>query len=116
MDMLNAEADKTLIERKKDIPKAKTIINLHKIEFEDWLKLHRLGPTIKQLEVSFELDKNLEINKYKNQYTQEELDKVKPLINSIVKKISSKNINYLRKRYRYNNDILEIMKEIYKLD
>ena len=33
MDQLNAEADKTLDKRKKDIPKAKTIINLHKLEF-----------------------------------------------------------------------------------
>ncbi|MGC6428372.1 MAG: glutamyl-tRNA reductase [Flavobacteriales bacterium] len=116
MDMLNTEADKTLDLRKKDIPKAKTINNLYKLEFEDWLKLHRLGPIIKQLEASFEKDKDIEINKYKNQYSSEELEKVKPLINSIVKKISSKNINYLRKRYRYNDDILEIIKDIYNLN
>jgi glutamyl-tRNA reductase len=116
MDMLNAEADQTLNQRKKEIPKAKTIINLHKLEFEDWLKLHILGPYIKKLESTFEQEKSEEIEKHKGKYTKEELEKVTPLINSIIKKISSKNIAYLRKRYRYNDDILEIIQEMYNLD
>lgn len=116
MDMLNAESDQTLSQRKKEIPKAKTIINLHKLEFEDWLKLHRLGPYIKKLESSFEQEKLEEIEKHKGKYSKEELEKVTPLINSVIKKISSKNITYLRKRYRYNDDILEIIREMYNLD
>ena len=59
--------------------------------------------------------KNSEINKYKGQYQSQELQKVRPLIDSIIKKISSKNIEYLRKRYRYNDDIVDIIKEMYKL-
>ena len=114
--MLNAEADQTLNHRKREIPKAKTIINLHKLEFDDWLKLHRLGPYIKKLESSFEKEKSEEIEKHKGKYTKEELEKVTPLINSVIKKISSKNISYLRKRYRYNDDILEIIREMYNLD
>lgn len=116
MDQLNAEADKTLEKRKKDIPKAKTIINLHKLEFEDWSKLHTLGPTIKNLKMSFEEMKNSEIEKYKGQYQQGELERIKPLIDSIVKKISSKNIEYLRNRYRVDEDILEVMREMYKIN
>ena len=116
MDQLNAEADKTLDKRKKDIPKAKTIINLHKLEFEDWSKLHTLGPTIKNLKMTFEEMKNSEIEKYKGQYQQDELERIKPLIDSIVKKISSKNIEYLRNRYRVDEDILEVMREMYKIN
>ena len=116
MDQLNAEADKTLDKRKKDIPKAKTIINLHKLEFEDWSKLHTLGPTIKNLKMTFEEMKNSEIEKYKGQYQQDELERIKPLIDSIVKKISSKNIEYLRNRYRVDEDILEVMQEMYKIN
>lgn len=116
MDQLNAEADKTLEKRKKDIPKAKTIINLHKLEFEDWSKLYTLGPTIKNLKMTFEEMKNSEIEKYKGQYQQGELERIKPLIDSIVKKISSKNIEYLRNRYRVDEDILEVMREMYKIN
>ena len=116
IDQLNAEADKTLEKRKKDIPKAKTIINLHKLEFEDWSKLHTLGPTIKNLKMTFEEMKNSEIEKYKGQYQQDELERIKPLIDSIVKKISSKNIEYLRNRYRVDEDILEVMREMYKIN
>ena len=115
IDELSSQADQTLINRKKDIPKAKTIINLFQMEFEDWLKLHRLGPVIKNLEHYFENLKTEEIKKYQKQYQKEELQKIKPLIDSVVKKISSKNIEYLRKRYRYNDDILEVIKEMYKL-
>ena len=116
IDQLNAEADKTLAMRKKDIPKAKTIINLHKLEFDDWSKLHTLGPTIKNLNMTFEEMKNSEIEKYKGQYQQDELERIKPLIDSIVKKISSKNIEYLRNRYRVDEHILEVMREMYKIN
>lgn len=116
MDQLNSEADKTLHKRKKDIPKARTIINLHTIEFQDWLKLHKLGPVIKSLGNTFEYIKDREIKKYKGQYEADDIQKVKPLIDSIVRRISSQNIEYLRKRYRYNEDILEIIKEMYKLN
>ena len=115
MDQLNSEADKTLNKRKKDIPKAKTIINLYKLEFEDWFKLYALAPTIKNLKMTFEEMKNAEIEKYKGQYKQDELERIKPLIDSIVKKISSKNIEYLRKRYRIDEDILLVMQEMYKI-
>ena len=116
IDQLNAEADKTLAKRRKDIPKAKTIINLHKLEFEDWSKLHTLGPTIKNLHMTFEEMKNSEIEKYKGQYQQDELERIKPLIDSIVKKISSKNIEYLRNKYRVDEHILEVMREMYKIN
>lgn len=116
MDKLKEVADQTLAQRRKDIPKARTIINLYKMEFEDWNKLHSLGPTIKKLNQAFELEKADEISKHKGKYTSEELEKLQPLINSILKRISSKNIEYLRKRYRHNQDILEIIQEMYKLD
>ena len=116
MDKLKEVADQTLAQRRKDIPKARTIINLHKMEFEDWYKLHTLGPTIKKLNQLFEMEKIDEISKHKGKYTTEELKKVQPLINSILKRISSKNIEYLRKRYRHDEDILEIFHEMYKLD
>ncbi len=116
MDKLKEVADQTLAQRRKDIPKARTIINLHIIEFEDWYKLHTLGPTIKKLNQVFEMVKTDEISKHKGKYTAEELEKVQPLINSILKRISSKNIEYLRKRYRHDEDILEIIQEMYKLD
>ena len=66
IDQLNAEADNTLDKLEdfnKDLPKAKTIINLHKLEFEDWSKLHTLGPTIKNLKMIL---KKLKTQKLKN--------------------------------------------------
>ena len=78
--------------------------------------MHRLGPTIKALNLAFEEEKKDEINRHKGKYTPEELEKLQPLVNSILKRISSKNIEYLRKRYRHNEDILEIIQEMYKID
>ena len=66
--------------------------------------------------MTFEEMKNSEIEKYKGQYQQGELERIKPLIDSIVKKISSKNIEYLRNRYRVDEDILEVMREMYKIN
>ena len=116
IDDLNNIKDLTLKNRNKDLPKVKTIINLHNLEFEDWQKLHFLGPTIKKINSFFEFEKNNEIKKYKKKYSKEEIEKLIPLIDSVLKRISSKNIDYLRKRYRNNSDILEIINEMYKLD
>lgn len=116
IDDLNNIKDLTLKNRNKDLPKVKTIINLHRLEFEDWQKLHFLGPTIKKINSFFEFEKNNEIKKYKKKYSKEEIEKLTPLIDSVLKRISSKNIDYLRKRYRNNSDILEIINEMYKLD
>jgi len=116
IDDLNNIKDLTLKNRNKDLPKVKTIINLHKLEFEDWQKLHFLGPTIKKINSFFEIEKNNEIKKHKKKYSKEEIEKIIPLIDSVLKRISSKNIDYLRKRYRNNSDILEIINEMYKLD
>ena len=116
IDDLNNVKDSTLKNRNKDLPKVKTIINLHKLDFKDWEKLHFLGPTIKKINSFFEFEKNNEINKYKKKYSKEEIEKLIPLIDSILKRISRKNIDYLRKRYRNNSDILEIINEMYKLD
>jgi glutamate synthase domain-containing protein 3 len=66
--------------------------------------------------MTFEEMKNSEIEKYKGQYQHDELERIKPLIDSIVKKISSKNIEYLRNRYRVDEDILEVMREMYKIN
>ena len=116
IDDLNNVKDSTLKNRNKDLPKVKTIINLHKLDFKDWEKLHFLGPTIKKINSFFEFEKNNEINKYKKKYSKEEIEKLIPLIDSILKRISRKNIDYLRKRYRNNSDILEIINEMYNLD
>ena len=70
----------------------------------------------KKLNQVFEIEKKNEISKHKGKYTAEELKKFQPLINSILKRISSKNIEYLRKRYRHDEDILEIFQEMYNLD
>ena len=80
------------------------------------MKIHTLDTFNKNIEQTFDQFKENEIEKYKGQYDQNDLQKVKPLINSIVKKIASKNIEYLRRRYRYNKDILNIIREMYKLD
>ncbi|PCJ81230.1 MAG: glutamyl-tRNA reductase [Bacteroidetes bacterium] len=116
IEKLSEVADETLAKRKEDIPKARGIIEMYKAEFEDWRKMRTLGPTIKDLNLAFEAEKADEIRKYKGRYTEEELQKLKPLVDSILKRISSKNIEYLRKRYRENEDVLAIFREMYSLD
>ena len=65
--------------------------------------------------MKFEKIKNSEIEKYKGQYQQDELLRIKPLIDSIIKKISSMNIEYLRNKYRIDEGILEVIRELYKI-
>ncbi|MDA0568953.1 MAG: hypothetical protein O3A35_04370 [Bacteroidetes bacterium] len=99
-----------------DIPQVKQIIEKYKNEFLLWIKMRELGTTIKDLELAFEADKQKEIIKYQGQYTEAELEKINPLIDCILKRIQSKNIQYLKSEYEHNEGVVAAFRKMYSLD
>jgi glutamyl-tRNA reductase len=116
LESLQDVTDGTLEIRMADIPQVKQIIEKYKNEFLLWIKMRALGTTIKDLELAFEADKKKEIIKYQGQYTEAELEKINPLIDCILKRIQSKNIQYLKNEYEHNEGVVAAFRKMYSLD
>mgnify|MGYP000356726358 CR=1 FL=1 len=115
MDKLNSIQDDTLSMRRKNIPKARTIINLHKNEFYDWLKMRELSPVIQALRTKLHGIREHEVDLQKNRLTAEELAKADKLAASIVNKIANQSIEFLKTHFRQADDVVPLIEEMFQL-
>lgn len=115
MDELTAIQDSTLSMRKKNIPKVRTIINLHRYEFYDWLKMRELSPVIKNLRDKLHGIRETEVQQQQFRLSSEELEKADVLSKSVVNKIVNQTIEYLKSRYRSDEEIVEIVNGMFQL-
>ena len=116
LENLTDVTDDTLDARKDDVPQVIQIIEKHNNDFLLWMKMRGLGSTIKDLEMAFEAEKENEIIKYQGQYTEDELEKLNPIIDCILKRIKSKNIEYLKNEFEHNEGVVSAFRKMYSLD
>lgn len=115
MDQLNNIQDETLARRRKNIPKARTIINLHKNEFYDWVLMRELSPTIQSLRDKLHSFTAVELEQQKFRLTPEELDKAEKLASSVVNKIANQATEFIKLKYRQSDDVVKMVEEMFKL-
>ena len=115
MDQLNTIQDETLARRRKNIPKARTIINLHKNEFYDWVLMRELSPTIQSLRDKLHSFTAVELEQQKFRLTPEELDKAEKLASSVVNKIANQATEFIKLKYRQSDDVVKMVEEMFKL-
>ncbi len=116
IDQLNNIQDETLEMRRKNIPKAKTIINLHKNEFYDWVLMRDLSPTIKALREKLHLFKTEELKQQKFRLSNEELIKADKLATSVVNKIANQATEFIKSKHRQSEEIVTMIEEMFKLN
>lgn len=116
MDQLNSIQDETFAMRRKNIPKARTIINLHKNEFYDWVQLRSLSPTIQALREKLHSYRIKELEQQKNRLSEEELLKADKLTTSVVNKIANQATEYIKSKYRHSEEMVKMVEEMFKLD
>jgi glutamyl-tRNA reductase len=115
MDQLNNIQDETLARRRKNIPKARTIINLHKNEFYDWVLMRELSPTIQSLRDKLHSFTADELEQQKFRLSPEELDKAEKLASSVVNKIANQATEFIKLKYRQSDDVVKMVEEMFKL-
>ena len=115
MDQLNNIQDETLAMRRKNIPKARTIINLHKNEFYDWVLMRDLSPVIQALHEKLHRYRTDELEQQKFRLSDEEIKKADKLTKSIVNKIANQATEYIKSKYRHTEDVVKMMEEMFKL-
>ena len=115
MDQLNNIQDETLAMRRKNIPKARTIINLHKNEFYDWVLMRDLSPVIQALQEKLHRYRTDELEQQKFRLSDEEIKKADKLTTSVVNKIANQATEYIKSKYRHSEEVVKIMEEMFKL-
>ena len=116
MDQLNNIQDETLVMRRKNIPKARTIINLHKNEFYDWVLMRSLSPTIQALREKLHSYRTAELEQQKFRLSEEELQKADKLATSVVNKIANQATEYIKSKYRQSDEMVKMVEEMFKLN
>lgn len=115
MDELNKIQDETLTLRRKNIPKVRTIINLHKFEFYDWIKMRKISPLINAYRKKMHDQRLEELEKQKFKFSKEEYNKADLFSKSIVNKMVNQNIEFIKGKYRTSEDIADIFADMYQL-
>ena len=115
MDQLNNIQDETLAMRRKNIPKARTIINLHKNEFYDWVLMRDLSPVIQALHEKLHRYRTDELEQQKFRLSDQEIKKADKLTTSVVNKIANQATEYIKSKYRHSEEVVKIMEEMFKL-
>ena len=116
MDQLNSIQDGTLAMRRKNIPKARTIINLHKNEFYDWVLMRNISPTIQALREKLHSYRIDELEQQKFRLSEEELQKADKLATSVVNKIANQATEYIKSKYRHYDEMVKMVEEMFKLN
>jgi len=93
---LNNIQDETLAMRRKNIPKARTIINLYKNEFYDWVLMRDLSPVIQALHEKLHRYRTDELEQQKFRLSDEEIKKADKLTTSVVNKIANQATEYIK--------------------
>ena len=115
MDQLNNIQDETLAMRRKNIPKARTIINLHKNEFYDWVLMRDLSPVIQALHEKLHRYRTDELEQQKFRLSDQEIKKADKLTTSVVNKIANQATEYIKSKYRHSEEVVKMMEEMFKL-
>ena len=115
LDQLNHIQDETLAMRRKNIPKARTIINLHKNEFYDWVLMRDLSPVIQSLHEKLHRYRTDELKQQKFRLSDEEIKKADKLTTSVVNKIANQATEYIKSKYRHSDEVVKMMEEMFKL-
>ena len=116
MDQLNSIQDETLAMRRKNIPKARTIINLHKNEFYDWVLMRDLSPVIQALREKLHQYRIDELEQQKFRLNEEEIKKADKLTTSVVNKIANQATEYIKSKYRHSDEVVKMIEEMFKLN
>jgi len=116
LDELSSITDKTLKERKNQIPAARTIISEIQDEFETWLENRKFAPTIKALKEKLSIFAKTEINNQRKKDSSFNLDQADLISSNIVQKITNHFAHHLKEDSISSVESLELIHKIFQIE
>ncbi len=115
LDDLSKMTDQTLQRRKEHIPKAETIIEEIKVEFDSWLETRKFAPTIKALKNKLTSLKEAEINLQRKKYSDFDEEQADIISSRIIQKITNHFANHLKDENTSADESLELIQKVFQL-
>lgn len=116
VDMLSEKTEKTLENRKQQIPLVEEIIQKYKAEFYEWLNFRRSTPAINSLKKSLETIQQDAISTHSKKYTDVNPDYVDEVTSQMINKIVSKFAMHLKSENTLSNQSIKVMKDVFNLE
>jgi glutamyl-tRNA reductase len=96
VDELSKITDKTIEIRKSEIPKAETIINKYKAEFNDWISHRKFVPAVNALKESLQLIQQDEIAFHAKKIKDFNIEQAEFVTNRMIQKITTQFVKHLK--------------------
>jgi glutamyl-tRNA reductase len=116
VDELSKITDKTLEIRKKEIPKAKKIINAYKLEFNQWIEVRKYVPAVNALKESLLTIQNDVINfqsKKLNNFNSEQAEMV---TSRVIQKITTQFVKHLKQEDTSVDVSIDVISKIFNIN
>ncbi len=116
VDMLSKKTEKTLENRKQQIPLVEEIIQKYKAEFYEWLNFRRSTPAINSFKKSLEIIQQDAISSHLKKNTDMNSDHVEDVTSQMINKIVSKFAMHLKSENTMTNQSIKVMKDVFNLE
>ena len=113
VDELSKITDKTLAVRKQEIPKAETIIETHKKEFNEWLNHRRFTPAVNALKESLLVIQKDEINFHKKKIQDFDEEQAQIITSRFIQKITTQFVKHLKDDKTSVNQSIQVMSKVF---
>ena len=114
VDELSKVTDETLAVRLAEVPIAESIIETHKLEFNDWLNHRRFIPAISALKKSLENIKNNEINFQKKKITNFDENQAEILTSRLIQKITTQFVKHLKDEGTSVSESIDVIQKVFQ--
>ena len=114
VDALSKITDETLAVRQQEVPTAEAIIEIHKMEFNDWLNHRRFTPAIAALKKSLETIKKDEINFQKKKISNFDEVQAEILTARFIQKITTQFVKHLKEEETSVAQSLQVIQKVFQ--
>lgn len=116
LDQLSKITDKTIETRKKEIPKAQSIISTYKEEFNDWIEHRKYVPAVNALKESLQNIQNDVIKHQAKKLEDFNHEHVEIVTSKVIQKITTQFVKHLKQDETTVDVSIDVMKKIFNLE
>lgn len=113
VDELSKITDETLAIRQQEVPVAEEIIEVHNLEFQEWLDNRRFVPAIAALKESLKTIQQDEIAFHKKKIKDFDESQAEVITSRIIQKITTQFVKHLKDEETSVNKSIEVMAKVF---
>ncbi len=115
VDELSKVTDKTIEQRKKEVPFAEAIIKTHHQEFVEWFNHRKFVPAINALKSSLKEIQQNEINFHKKKISDFNEEQAEAITSRIIQKITTQFMKHLKHEETSIEESIEVMAKVFEM-